>query len=589
LPIFVHTATIFGDADGLPCASAQEQNTFVPTKPLHEALIAATPPDGPSGGPLVGSPILIIMLAALAVLLPTFFLGIPSGHDFEFHLNSWMEVLSQWKLGILYPRWAALAHYGFGEARFVFYPPVSWICGAALGSFLPWKIVPGVYEWIALTLSGCSMFVLGRRFLERRDAIFAAALYTANPYHIVVVYWRSAFAELLAGALLPLLLLYVLRSEDEGPKAILPLGLVVAAAWLANLPAAVMLTYSLALLTIIVAVLRRSPRIFAVVSGALVLGFALSAFFLVPAVYEQKWVAIAQVLSPGVRPQDNFLFTFIDNPDHDRFNLLISLMTTAQIVLLAAAGFLSRRWRSRAPEVWWSLIGWGAASAVVMSSFSLLLYRILPEIRFVQLPLRWLLCLNVAFVLLLTMAVRPWVLRALALVVMLAVLVWVWQRVQPPWWDTAADVAEMQDNQESNSGYEGIDEYVPTGVDAYEINKDAPKVTLEGGGSSRIHIAQWTPEFRAFTASVSRSGKLVLKLFNYPAWQVEVNGRPVRTGTVEVTGQMIVPVEAGENQVQITFTRTPDRTLGALVSFATGILLLGWTLFKRNPMLPEQH
>ncbi len=205
------------------------------------------------------------MLAAFAVLLPTFFLGIPSGHDFEFHLNSWMEVLSQWKHGILYPRWAALAHYGFGEARFIFYPPASWMLGAALGSFLPWKIVPGVYEWIALTLSGCSMLLLARRFLGNRDAIFAAALYAANPYHIVIVYWRSAFAELLAGSLLPLLLLYLLRSEDDGAekegwRTTLPLSLIVAAAWLTNVPAAVMLTYSLVLLAIILAILRRSPR-----------------------------------------------------------------------------------------------------------------------------------------------------------------------------------------------------------------------------------------------------------------------------------------------------------------------------------------
>ena len=147
------------------------------------------------------------MATALRPAPANFFLGIPSGHDFEFHINSWMEVLSQWRLGILYPRWAALAHFGYGEARFIFYPPASWMLGAALGSFLPWKIVPAVYEWIALTLSGCSMFLLARRFLQRRDAIFAAALYAANPYHIVIVYWRSAFAELLAGALLPLLLL----------------------------------------------------------------------------------------------------------------------------------------------------------------------------------------------------------------------------------------------------------------------------------------------------------------------------------------------------------------------------------------------
>jgi len=551
---------------------------------------APAPLDALWRGPLLASPILIIMFAGFAVLLPTFFLGIPSGHDFEFHVNSWMEVLNQWKQGILYPRWAALAHYGFGEARFVFYPPASWLLGATLGSFLPWKIVPGVYEWIALTLSGCSMFLLARRFLERRDAIFAAALYAANPYHIVIVYWRSAFAELLAGALLPLLLLYVLRSEEEGRKTILPLGLIVAAAWLTNLPSAVMVTYSLMLLALVVAILRRSPRILVITSGALVLGFALAAFYLVPAAYEQKWVEIAQVLSPGVRPQDNFLFTFIDDPDHNRFNLLISLVATAQITLLASAMLMSPRWRTRAPQAWWTLTVWGTAAAVLMFSFSFPLYRILPELRFVQLPLRWLLCLNVAFALLLTTSSRAWLLRALACVVMLAVLMWVWHRVQPPWWDNAADVAEMHDNQQSGLGYEGTDEYVPTGADAYEINKDAHRVVFEEDGNSRIYITQWAPESRSFTASVSHSGKLVLKVFNYPAWMVQVNGRPVQARTLEVTGQMMVPVDTGENQVRITFTRTRDRTIGGLISLGTGIMLLGWTFFTRRiPSLSEER
>jgi hypothetical protein len=173
---------------------------------------------------------------------------------------------------------------------------------------------------------------------------------------------------------------------------------------------------------------------------------------------------------------------------------------------------------------------------------------------------------------------------------MLAVLVWVWHRVQPPWWDTAADVAEMLDNQESNVGYEGTDEYVPTGADAYEINKDAQEVAFQGDGSSRIRISRWAPELRSFTANVSRPGKLVLKLFNYPAWEVEVNGHPVKTGTVEVTGQMIVPVEAGENRVQVTFVRTPDRTIGGMISLGTGFLVLGWMFFgSRIPRHPEQR
>src|SRR5258708_20510170 len=126
---------------------------------------AAPPPPATSRGPLFGLPVLTIVVTAVALFLPSLFCGIPSGHDFEFHLNSWMEVLSQWRLGILYPRWAALAHFGYGEARFIFYPPISWVFRAALGSFLPWWIAPSVYEWIALTLSCSSMFLLSPHFI----------------------------------------------------------------------------------------------------------------------------------------------------------------------------------------------------------------------------------------------------------------------------------------------------------------------------------------------------------------------------------------------------------------------------------------
>ena len=129
------------------------------------------------------------MAAAFSAVAPFLRLGNASGHDFEFHIYSWLEVVNQWRQGILYPRWAEWAHYSYGEARFLFYPPASWTLGGILGAFLPWTIAPGAYIWIVLTLSGCSMFALARRWLDRRDAIFAAALYTVNPYYIVIIYW----------------------------------------------------------------------------------------------------------------------------------------------------------------------------------------------------------------------------------------------------------------------------------------------------------------------------------------------------------------------------------------------------------------
>jgi len=237
----------------------------------------------------------------------------------------------------------------------------------------------------------------------------------------------------------------------------------------------------------------------------------------------------------------------------------------------------------------WSLIAWAVASTLLMFSFTFLAWEYLPDLRFLQLPWRWLLCLNVTFALLVTMAWRRWPLRLLVCIIMLAVLGLTWHRVQPPWWDTAADIAEMEDNQQEGQGYEGTDEYVPTGADASEIKQNTRRASFEGHGTARIHVLQWAPESKYFTADVSQRGKLVLRLFNYPAWRVEVDGRLVSAETREVTGQMMIPVDAGDNRVQITFMRTRDRTVGGIVSGVTVIAMLTLLYFSGSFRLSRRH
>jgi len=519
---------------------------------------------------------------------------------------SWMEVLGQWKHGIAYPRWAALAHWGYGEARFLFYPPASWTLGAALGAALPWKVVPGAYCWIALTLSGAAMYRLAREWLAPADALFAAVLYALNPYHLLIVYWRSAYAELLAAPLLPLVLLCLLRlflrESESGFRPALWLSLALAAAWLTNAPAAVMICYSTAGLALLLAARERSwgPQIWRPLirtALAMFLGAGLASFYLLPAIYEQGWINLSQVLSPGVRPEDNFLFTTIADPDHNRFNLLVSTIAIAEIGVLAFAIWFSRRWRAkRAGEAelsgpvtssaiaaaadqnpWMPLSAWGAVSALLMLSVSGFLWQHLPKLRFVQLPFRWLLCMNAALAILLTMAAKRWTWRLLASAVLLAAVILAGYRFQPPWWETAGDIREMSNAVADGTGYEGTDEYVPAGADPYELNKSLPRLSDDTGAPVGSEMLAWGETEKHFVVHASKPESLELHLFNYPAWQVTVNGQPIETQTTDVTGLIVIPIAAGDSDVHIHFRRTIDRVVGNIVSLISlGLLVVAW-------------
>src|ERR1700752_5203653 len=156
---------------------------------------------------------ILLPLLALIVVAPLIAHGCSCGHDFEFHLESWLDAAAQMRHGTLDPAWTGTAAWNAGAPRFLFYTPLSWVFGALLALTMPLSATPIVFTAVALLGSGVAMYLLARDYASVAVALLAAAIYIANPYMLFTAFERTAYGELLAAAWIPLLLRAALREK----------------------------------------------------------------------------------------------------------------------------------------------------------------------------------------------------------------------------------------------------------------------------------------------------------------------------------------------------------------------------------------
>ncbi len=535
-----------------------------------------------------------LLLAVVGIaLLPLAWRGTSCGQDFDFHLQNWQELVAHWQHGAIYPHWAESANYLAGEPRFVFYPPLSWIAGGLLGVILPWTWTPVAFTLLALLGAAFSFRAMAREWMPEDSATVAACLYVVNPYMLFVAYERGAMAELLAAAWLPLLVLYGLRAK----RSFLPLAITVAAIWLTNAPAGVMGCYMLAVLVAVTAAQEKNGRLIGRAAGGVALGLGLAGFWLIPALYEQRWVEIARAIGPLMRVEDSFLFGYAKLAGasaDERFNIVyhnqvlrtVSWIAVALIVGAVVTAWLARRKRN---AIWMPMVVVGAGVSILQLRWSDGVWWLAPELKFLQFPWRWMMVLGLVFAALAGLALRGEAAtrRAIAVraVVMLLLAGGMAVLSSMLFWQPCdeEDNVQAQIVTFHEAGFEGSDEYTPQGADNGEIQQGLPQVRLlitpnaeetsEGNNpqwtadptqeiSAGVTVDRWNPEHKSVTIVSEQPGYAVLRLMDYPAWRVTRNDAEVRDRVRRADGLMAIPIEAGTNRIDVQWRITNDQWAG---------------------------
>jgi hypothetical protein len=570
--------------------------------------------------------ILAFSLFAWAPLLtPAYFFQAHDAPHSIFYLVEFDQTLRD---GYLWPRWAPDFAFGYGYPLFNIYAPLA-IYAAEIFHLLGLSFVASIKTMYALATvgAGLAMYLFVRRLLGRDAGLLAAVVYMYVPFHLVEIFVRSAYSEFVALALLPLVLLAFTEAiATPSPGRIARAGLVYGTlalthhtTFFAFTPFLIIYIVHLLIGTWRAKGLNRMRRAALHTLGGGLLGLALSAIYLVPMLVELQYVKVEQWTAYNFDYDQNFVYSSqllspywgygYSGPGlEDGMSFQLGAVMG---VLVVFGGWLSltRRFPHRGTALFFL-----AATAVfvwLMTPAAQFAWQALPIASLVQFPWRLLglsaFTMSVGAGSLLVRRLRDSGNQGIGesrdqvveksgtlspdfLVVVLVIILGSFSYTLPqytsvePWreqpqavtrWDRFSPTDRVgmvtYTQQQPTTGPMEAQylEGAPLQV-ASILNGTGTVKTLRHGGASDELLVQ-------------ADGPVTVQLYTYdfPGWQVAIDGRPVTHQHQPPHGLISVDVPTGEHHVLLRMRSTPPRTVGTAISLIAALAIGAGLLLER--------
>lgn len=535
---------------------------------------------------------LIIAFVAVLAMTPELVTGLTATDNFRFNLTWTEQFVGLFRAGNVYPRWLPQSWSGFGAPVFYFYPPmfywVTSLVDTVTGGTLESERLVPLASLLLLVASGLSMRAWLSTCSDDRRSLLGAVAYMLAPYHLYHYYGTGALAEATAYVSAPLVMLALVQLR-RGKSGFLPvLAIAYAALIFSHLPTALLLTLFLIAPYVLITA-SRAPRparfVTLALAGGLV-GIALSAVFLLPALTLLSRVSPAALSAEFYRPENWFFWHIHAGIMSGRMLLIIPISVAAFLFALASIA-TNRTETSRSEPLFWAILTLflvGLVAGLFPFAWKL------PGLALVQFPWRALLVVEFTTVTLLVVHAprlrHPLMLSAMAVLgFAYLVLALIAAHMIGRTWE-----GQQRGASEIRTDYIDAAEYLPAGT----------RIDLGSGpGEARIVLPQmplaWAsnPQTRIRAVELPDGGMMIavrsdvptevrLRRFYFPHWQLsDAEGHAIPTVSDPAIRVVSFHAPAGASAFRLIPGTAPLEVVGRILSMMALIVLASITAAGR--------
>jgi hypothetical protein len=561
----------------------------------------------------------------VALLLSSFALypllnnpGLPVTSDGLLQPYRLVELDAALQNGYWYPRWAPNFWLGYGYPFFNFYAPFSYYLGEAfhlLGA--SFEMAVRLVAIAGVLLAAGSAYALAGRLFGPLGGLVASAAYVNTPHLLSEIYRRGDYPQLLALALLPLIMLAHWRWADDGQRRWLVTATLSLAALVTTHSVTAMLfapVYALWLLLVLWWRRDQPWPAFARIVAANLLALGLSAFFWLPAIAERPLVQTQRLLTGHFDFRLHFLtltglLAASPLPDPRILNGPASFGLGQPQIALACLGIVAAVWLTlrrgagvTAGSVWWAILT--AIAGILMTlPVSAPLYASNEMLALTQFPWRFLGIAGLGLALvggaattLLPGRWPAWTRVAPVALALVAILWGAWPETYPvaPFDRylnlTTADITRFELDR-GPMGTSSASEFLPRWVASppghspmvEELLANRPVLKPDTGSyppGVQLRIIGHGPTWDEVEVDTPQPFGMLFRTLYFPGWRAWVDRQPAQIEPFQTYGMILLPMPAGSHRVLLRFEDTPVRASAQWVSFLSLLGLAGWLAYS---------